>query len=237
MKNLMFFLMTILGPIALHAGEAPFVTCHQEKISRAIQISRNEVRQIQYKVKTRTGLMSKDLRPDLIAIEAIEKNVFKKKLFNLGYDVIPGASISVNPDLNAIAIYRDSIAALNALGKNSQSAHNFVMAHEIGHMVQAHWQMRFPGQPSPMGLAYGFASDTDEFNLLHAETDCIGIELMRMAGQKDFSMVIPSLKQVTTECKTLRDPGFCERAEQIRVQSVQLYMDSLSLGLPNGNQD
>src|SRR5438445_9980888 len=187
MKILLLSLLTLVSPFAAHANEAPVLMCDRHAIRQAIQLSQLEVHQSNYQIESRQGIKEKSLRPDLLAIEG---NVYGKKVFNLSYDVIPDASISAHN----IAIYADTIKDLNSLvpdsDKNSSDAHMFIMAHEMGHMVQAQWQKHHSSGPSPMGLSDNQGNSTGGFNLLHAETDCIAVELMRMAGQKDFSTVI-----------------------------------------------
>lgn len=225
MRSLLLGLILLTIPLVSSAGGAPIVVCDKNAIRQAIEISRQEVHQTDYQLNPRQGLRKTSLRPDLLAIEAVEKNVFGKQIFNLSYDFVAGASIREND----IAIYSETIKVLNSLApgseQNSSQAHLFVMAHEIGHMVQEHWKKHNASGLSVSGLPNSSSHNDDSFNLLHAETDCIAIELMRMAGQKDFSQVLESIHLVSEDCKQFRSEEFCNRADATRSGSVQRYLE------------
>ncbi|HEX7676392.1 MAG TPA: hypothetical protein VF412_19610 [Bdellovibrio sp.] len=224
MEKLMALFSVILVTVAAHANESPYLVCQRPIVQQAIALAQQTVQNTQYKIKPRAKQYTSDLRDDIAGIELVEKNVFKKRVFDLQYDVVTGASISFEDKgyTPSIRIYQDTIKDLNAL-ENSKLAHLFTMTHEMGHMVQGIWQAQDPKKLTPHGMI-SLDGNEDHYNLWHSETDCIGVELMYQAGVRDFSAVVPALDSIRKECYELRDKPFCDRAFEIRSRSVLEYL-------------
>lgn len=210
--SLLFIISFSLSSQAQTVEEVPFLVCDRALIKHAIEVSKTQVQKTRYQVRPRNNIKA-DLNLSWAAINTIERNVFGKRLFNLNHDVVPGASISGT----SIAIYPDTLKILETEMKDPAQGNFFMMAHEIGHMVQK--------TLSPHNL-HAETMGGDDFNIMHAETDCIGVELMREAGQKDFSEVIRSLEIVHKDCLFFREKAFCDRAHAIRAKTIELYLQN-----------
>jgi len=223
MEKLITLISVLFVTVAAQAEETPFLVCQRPIVQQAIALAQQTVQSTSYKVKPRAKQYTSDLRDDISAIELLEKTVFKKKVFDLQYDVVIGASISFDKGSTpSIRIYQDTIKDLNALEK-PKLAHLFTMTHEMGHMVQGVWQDHDSKKLTPHGMI-SLDGDQDHYNLWHSETDCIGVELMYQAGLRDFSAVAPALDSIRKECYELRDKPFCDRAYEIRSRSVLEYL-------------
>lgn len=213
MKYLLSLLLIISFSLSSQAQtneEVPFLVCDRALVKHAIEVSKSQVSKTQYQIRPRKNIKP-DLRFSWAALNALERNVFGKRLFNLGHDMVPGASISDT----SISIYPDTLKVLATELKDPFQGNFFMMAHEVGHMVQKYL--------SPHRL-HAESMAGDAFNVMHAETDCIGVELMREAGQKDFSEVIRSLEVVHEDCLFFREKAFCDRAHAIRAKTIENYL-------------
>lgn len=221
MKYLLSLLFIISFSVTTHAQtseEVPFLVCDRAVVKQAIDVSRAVVARSTYQIKPRKNIKA-DLRWSWQAIDALEKNVFGKRMFNLSYDVVPGASISET----SIAIYPDTLKLMQNEMQDPAQGNFFMMAHEMGHMVQKYWHVGTGKEDSPHHL-HSESNGGDDFNIMHAETDCIGVELMREAGQKDFSEVIRALEMVHKDCLFFREKSFCDRAHTIRAKTIENYL-------------
>ncbi|QDK36831.1 hypothetical protein [Bdellovibrio sp. NC01] len=225
MEKIIAFISILFVAVTASAEEPSVLVCQRPIVQQAIALAQKTVQSTPYKIKSRAKQETSDLRIDLAAIKLLEKTVFKKQMFDLGYDFVVGASISFEKGYTPlIRIYPDTIAELNKLD-NAEYAHLFTMAHEMGHMVQGIWQAQDPNKLTPHKMV-SLDGNVDNYNRWHSETDCFGVELMYQAGVRDFSAVIPALDSIRKDCYSLREKEFCDSAFAMRAHAVQLYLQN-----------
>lgn len=102
--------------------------------------------------------------------------------------------------------------------KNPDIGAAFEIAHEMGHLVQNISRVRD-------GLRKIETMETPEtYNPLHAEIDCIGVEILHQAGYPLTQDILDTLSLITEECKAEQTLEFCEHADKLRKDAVREYM-------------
>lgn len=221
MKTIQAFLLLISTLMVFHAHaeeQVPYLVCDRAIIRQAIQVSKAKVKNTHFPLRSRQE-MSPDLKLGLSALKLIENKIFRKSIFNLGHDFIPGASISGT----TISIFPETLNALKTRLEDPFQGNLFLIAHEIAHMVQNDWQAMTQSPLSPHGLK-NIANSDESFNIMHSETDCIGVELMKEAGYKSHSEVMKSLELIYEDCLFVREKSFCDQAHRIRTKTVESFL-------------
>lgn len=223
-NRLLILLISLVTFSYAHADtDVPYLVCDRAIIRQAIEVSKAKVKETKYLTQSRRQT-SPDLHMGLAAVQLIENKVYGKRIFDLRHDVFPGASFSGM----TISIYPDTLKLIQNRFKDPFQGNLFMVAHEIAHMIQNHWFLATGSPLTPHGLGIVSKND-DSFNVVHAETDCIGVELMRQAGYKNFSEIITTLELIHDDCLFAREKSFCDRAHGIRTKTVETFLNQKQL--------
>jgi hypothetical protein len=160
-------------------------------------------------------------------VRRISLPTFKKFETDIKYDFImlgPSTGenhLNFNPDIiHEYKKYQDPLSYIY-----------FVIAHELAHQVQ----MKFQKYKNISNEKTSFSGidlqtirqDSENFNILHTETDCLAQYMLVKAGFGEIKIVNEIQQQIYEECLPYRGQQFCKAAFKLRSEDMLYFNEQL----------
>lgn len=222
MRYYLCFLMILLFSSFSSAHDK----CDRDLISKAIQETKNSP-EVKILLKTPREKTNRPARKTLLKVfHKVEKAVFGRQVLRIQEElpIVPPMA-SMNSASGTVTIHPQTLDSLNSKLARPPDGAAFIIAHEIAHFVQDVSFHHSEKKLSPNGFKnVNPTGNDDEFNQLHAETDCIAVEILHQAGYPITDDIFKTLQIIKEECKTQRDEKFCAAADEVRRSTVQSYI-------------
>jgi hypothetical protein len=230
--GLSFLLIFLLSQASFGHG-----LCDREVIRKALQQAKDSEEAKAY-AKSDREKVSRPVRKNLNQVfKKIEKAVFGRSVLQIQEDLPMIPPMATINDQGTITISPQTLDSLNKNLSRPPDGAAFIIAHEIGHFVQHVSFNHSQKKLSPNGLENANPKDEQAFNQLHAETDCIAVEILYQSGYAITDDIFKTLQIIKDECKTQRSGDFCRSADEVRKATVQEYIQKYYGGSATKNQN
>lgn len=202
----------------IRASPAVKNLCQQKTINTLVSkaLDSKTLHELPTVFKNKPNSLRPPVGQSLDILREIEAANFGRPLFSIEND-LPGLSgATFNNEAKSITLSRRSYDSVVKAMPNSKSGISFLIAHELGHFIQS---------LSPTDDLSSF-SEEEQYNIRHAQTDCIALNLLDRSHIKyDLFSVTQNLNLIMDECKEVRSVSFCTRADELRKYGVHSYIN------------